>query len=399
MFGFYVLDDWKVSANLTINIGLRYEYNSPPRELDGRTTQFDPTLGGGAGGLRYAAQNTEAVPFYQQYRPDLAVALLDRETFSLPDKNKFAPRFGFAWRPGSKLVVRGGYGWYYSSAQWNNLAQNSTTAPPAQITSDLRTSDVKNPDLKYDGIVGQPLTPSVSTAPIGVITSLEGQMLDGYTQQWSMSVARTIGSNLVFEAQYLGSKSTHLEHVNEYNDTDGPGSTSVASRVHFPKWNRVLGFSSGATANYNALILNAEKRFSDGLSFRGSYTYGKAMGGNNSRAAQGNVSVPQFSRNLSLETGRTTDDVTQRFVASYNWELPVGRGRQFGSSMSAVLHAIVGDISLSGIVTAQTGLPYTPGISTGNCNNGFSNSCRPDMIAPSSSAETDGTPPLQSRCF
>ena len=54
-----------------------------------------------------------------------------------------------------------------------------------------------------------------------------------------------------------------------------------------------------------------------------SYTYGKAMGGNNSRAAQGNVSVPQFSRNLSLETGRTTDDVTQRFVASYNWDLPV----------------------------------------------------------------------------
>ncbi len=380
MLGFYVLDDWKVTPTLTLNIGLRYEYNSPPREIDGRTTQFDPTLGNGAGGLRYASQNTEAIPFYQQFRPDLSVALLNRDAFSVPDRNNFAPRFGFAWRPKNSLVVRGGYGWYYSSAQWNNLAQNSTSAPPAQVTADLRTSDIRNPDLRYDGIVGRPLTASVSTAPIGVITSLEGKMLDGYTQQWSLSIAKTVGRNLVFEGQYLGSKSTHLEHVNEYNDAEAPSSVSLTNRVRFPKWNRVLGFSSGATANYNALILNAEKRYSYGLSFRGSYTYGKAMGGNNSRAAQGNVAVPQFSRNMQLETGRTTDDVTQRFVASYRWELPIGRGKRLGGSLPKAIDALVGGISLSGIASAQTGLPYSPGVGTGNCNIGFSNACRPDLV-------------------
>ncbi len=379
MYALYVLDDWKVSSKLTLNIGMRYEYNSPPREMDGRTTQFDPTLGGGAGGLLYASQNTEAIPFYKQFRPDLSVGLLDRDTFMVPDKNNLAPRVGFAYRPTSRLVVRGGYGWYYSSAQWNNLAQNSTSAPPAQITADLRTSDVKTPDLKYDGIVGRPLTASVATAPIGVITSLEGKLLDGYTQQWSMSISHTLGRNWVFEGQYLGSKSTHLEHVNEYNDTDGPAATSLASRVRFPKWNRVLGFASGATANYNALILNAEKRFSSGLSFRGAYTYGKAMGGNNSRAAQGNVAVPMHSRNLQLETGRTTDDVTQRFVASYRWELPVGHGKLIGGSMPRFLNALIGGISVSGIATLQTGLPYSPGIGAANCNNGFSNACRPDV--------------------
>lgn len=380
LLGFYAMDDWKVTSNLTLNIGLRYEYNSPPRELDGRTTQFDPSLGNGAGGLRYAAQNVEAVPFYQQFRPDLAVGLLDRETFFVPDKNNFAPRFGFAWRPKNTLVVRGGYGWYYSSAQWNNLAQNSTTAPPAQVTADLRTSDIRNPDLRYDGIVGRPLTASVSTAPIGVITSLEGKMLDGYTQQWSLSVGKTLGKDFVVEAQYLGSKSTHLEQVNEYNDADAPSSVALTNRVRFPKWNRILGFSSGATANYNALIVSAEKRYSYGLSFRGSYTYGKAMGGNNSRAAQGNISVPQFSRNMQLETGRTTDDVTQRFVANYRWDLPLGRSRLIGSSMPRVLDAVIGGISLSGIASAQTGLPYTPGIGSGNCNIGYSNSCRPDLV-------------------
>ncbi len=379
MLGFYVLDDWKVTSNLTFNIGLRYEYNAPVREKFGRTTQFDPTLGNGAGGLRYAAHNTEAIPFYQEFRPDLAVGLLDREAFSVPDRNNFAPRFGFAWRPGS-LVVRGGYGWYYSSAQWNNLAQNSTGAPPAVITADLRTSDIRNPDLRYNGIVGRPLTASVTTAPIGVITSLEGKMLDGYTQQWSFSLARPMGRNFVLEAQYLGSKSTHLEQVNEYNDADAPSSVALTNRVRFPKWNRVLGFSSGGTANYNALIVNAEKRYSYGLSFRGSYTYSKAMGGNNSRAAQGNVSVPQFSRNMQLETGRTTDDVTHRFVQSYNWELPIGRGKWIGAGMPRVLNAIIGGISLSGIMTIQSGLPYTPGVGTGNCNVGYSNACRPDVV-------------------
>lgn len=382
LLGLYFLDDWKATPNLTFNIGLRYEYNSPPLERDGRTTQFDPALGNGDGGLRYASHNREAVPFYQQFRPDLAVGLLDRKGFSERDLNNFAPRFGFAYRPrgSNSTVVRGGYGWYYSSAQWNNLAQNSTTAPPSQITADLRVSDIKNPDLRYDGIAGRPLTASVTTAPIGVITSLEGKMLDGYTQQWSLSFGKTIRNNVVLEAQYLGSKSTHLEHINEYNDAPTADAAPLAPRVRFPKWNRVLGFASGATANYNALILNAEKRYSSGLMFRGSYTYGKAMGGNSSRAANGNVAVPQFSRNLRLETGRTTDDVSHRFVANYAWDLPFGRGRRFAANMPRVLNAIAGGFSLSGILSAQTGLPFTPSVSTTNCNIGFSNACRPDAV-------------------
>ena len=125
---YYLLDDWKVNSKLTLNIGLRYEFNEIPKELSGLTPVFDPKLGNGAGGLLYPKQNTNAKAFFEQIRPDLFFGYLDRETQFLPDKNNFAPRFGFAFRPfdNNRTVIRGGYGIYYSSSQ---LAQSSPRIP------------------------------------------------------------------------------------------------------------------------------------------------------------------------------------------------------------------------------------------------------------------------------
>ena len=104
---YYVLDDWKVSPRLTLNIGLRYEFNQVPKELGGLTPTFDPTLPGG-GGLRFPSQNTTAEPFYRSLRPDLPFGKLDRETLFHSDTNNLAPRFGFAFRPfaSNRSVVR-----------------------------------------------------------------------------------------------------------------------------------------------------------------------------------------------------------------------------------------------------------------------------------------------------
>jgi outer membrane receptor protein involved in Fe transport len=135
MLAFYVLDDWKVSPKLTLNVGLRYEYAQVPVELSGLTPSFDPTLANGQGGLRFPKQNKDAEPFYRNVRPDLGFGYLDRETLFTPDKKDFAPRFGFAYRPfgGTGTVIRGGYGIFYSEAQMMNLVQNSVTGPPAQV--------------------------------------------------------------------------------------------------------------------------------------------------------------------------------------------------------------------------------------------------------------------------
>lgn len=379
MLAAYVLDDWKVTPKLTLNIGLRYEYAQIPRELGGLTPSFDPTLANGQGGLRFPKQNTNAEPFYKNVRPDLGFGYLDRETLFTPDKNDIAPRFGFAYRPftGNKTVIRGGYGIFYSSPQLMNLIQNSVTGPPAQLWAGY-TSDATRPTLTWAGDVNNP-NGSLATAIFGVLTGPENHWTDGYTQQWSLSAAHEITGSTVLEVQYLGSKSTHLENSLDYNATQ-PGPGSVQTRIPWPKWNRVFGFNSSGASNYNALLVSAEKRMGKGLMFKGAYTFSKTLAKNGARSS-GNVGQVQDPFNLRLNSGYSSDDVPQRFTGNFLYELPVGRGRKLGSNMSKLADALVGGWQVSGIVTLNNGYHLTsPTIGAANCNSSPTNLCRPDVI-------------------
>ncbi len=146
MLAFYVLDDWKVSPKLTLNIGLRYRIQPGAARVGRIDAYVQSHARQRRRRTRFPKQNTSAEAFYKNIRPDLPFGYLDRETLFNPDKNNFAPRFGFAYRPfgGNRTVIRGGYGWYYSSAQLMNLVQNSVTGPPAQFWAGY-TSDVRTP--------------------------------------------------------------------------------------------------------------------------------------------------------------------------------------------------------------------------------------------------------------
>ena len=211
---YYVLDDWKVSPKLTLSLGLRYQFAGIPREKSGLTPLFDAALGG----LRYPSQNTTAKPFYDQLRPDLPYGFLDRETIYLSDKNNFAPRFGFAWRPfdTNRTVVRGGYGIYYSSTQIFNFVQNSSVTVPA-VQQPNYVSSVQTPTLNYNGDIGIRPEDALKNATFGILNPVENQWLDAYTQQWSFSLGQELGKNFSLEAQYLGSKSTHVENAIDAN--------------------------------------------------------------------------------------------------------------------------------------------------------------------------------------
>lgn len=377
---YYVTDDWKATSNLTLTLGVRYEFNAIPKELKGLTPQFDPTLGGGVGGLRFPKQNKEAIAWFQANRPDLPVAVLDRETLFRSDKNNFAPRIGFAWRPfgGDRTVLRGGYGIYYSSAQVNNLVQNSVTGPPAQMWPTY-SSDPTTPTLSYGGLIGTSPDQALKTATYGLLTGPEDKFLDGYTQQWSLSVARTLGSSWVLEVQYMGSKGTHLENLLDYNSTTaGPG--ALANRVPYQKWGRVAGFSSGAAANYNALLMNAEKRFSHGLQFKANYTWSKNLTKLGGRIANGNVTNVQDPLNTRNENGRSTDDLPHRFNANYSWELPFGKGRMVGADWNGFVQAVAGGWTVAGITTVRSGFYLRPLVAAANCNNSYFAACRPDVV-------------------
>ena len=387
MIGGYFQDDWKVSPTLTINIGVRYEFNQIPREAKGLTPSFQQDLISGPnqlpGGLVFPSQNNEAVPWFEANRPDIPVGLLDRETLFRPDKNNIAPRLGIAWRPfgHNRTVIRTGYGFYYSSAQLANLVQNSVTGPPAQIWP-TNVSDPDTPTLDYGGPIGSPPEDALKVATFGVITGPENQWLEAYTQQWSFSVGQTLGTDLVLQAQYLGSKSTHVENLIDYNHV-APGPGRLQERLPFPNWGRLAGFSSGAGASYHALLLTAEKRYSHGLTFKGAYTYSKTLTRGGGRLTGGNIALVQDPTNLKNEHAYSIDDMRHRFVTSFIYELPVGRDKPWGGGMSGAANAVLGGWEISAVMIHSTGLVsgLQPTLSNGaNCNTSFFNRCRPDRL-------------------
>ena len=378
---YFVTDDWKVNSKLTLNIGLRYEFNEIPKELSGLTPVFDPKLGNGRGGLLYPKQNTNAKAFFEQIRPDLFFGYLDRETQFLPDKNNLAPRFGFAYRPfeNNRTVIRGGFGIYYSSAQLANISQNSVTGPPAQLWAGF-TSDATRPTLNYGGEIGRTPEETFRTVRLGLLTGQENQWLEGYTQQWSLSVGQELGKDFAVEAQYLGSQSNHIETAFDYNYAP-PATTALSTRVPFPQYDRIYGFNSGAAANYHAMLLSAEKRFGGGLSFKGSYTWAKALTMNGGRTAAGNIGQIQNPLNFKDEKGVTVDNIKQRFVNSLVYELPWGKGKPLGSNMNAVTDKILGGWTVSAITTFRSGFWLDPRVNNvNNCNSASNNFCRPDLI-------------------
>src|SRR5581483_5359629 len=372
----YALDDWKLSPKLTLNFGLRYEYNTPPIELSGLTSLFNPATGG----LLFPEQGGSAVAWFQQNRPDIAAGLLDRQSMFLPDRNNLAPRFGFAWRPWGKssTVVRGGYGIFYSSPPILNLAQNAVSGPPAQLWANYASS-VDKPTLTYGGAVGVPTDQALRTATFGVITGPEARFLNAYTQEWNLGIGKQIAKDFVFDVEYLGSKSTHIENLLDYNATT-PAAAPLASRVPYPKWSYVLGFSSGAAANYHALMLNAEKRMSHGLTFKSSYTYSKALSKAGGRIGGGFQAYIQNPLNTRTENARSDFDMSHRFVTNFTYQLPFGAGKPLGNNLRGFVNHLVGGWTLGGIVTAESGLYLYPGVGGQNCNNGYFIFCRPDLL-------------------
>ena len=377
--GFFV-DDWQVNRKLTLNLGVRYELETVPRERDGNVAIFDPALGGGVGGLAYPEQNTIAQPFFATSRPDLPYRLLDRDTNILADLNNIAPRFGFAYRPtgGTKTVIRGGYGWFYSSPQLVNLVNNMFVAPPmTQWPSAV--SDPNNPQLGWNRVPVERPEDLFKALTFGLLTGSEQQFLNGYTQQWSLTIDREIGKDIVIEAQYLGSKSTKLE--TSFDENFGPpSSTPLANKVPFPRWGRIFGFRSGADANYNAMMVSAEKRFSGGLTFKTSWTVGKAIADHGARKTSGNIGFVQNPGDLDAERSVTIDDVRNRVVAYWIYELPFGPGKAVAGQNSGALGKLIGGWRFSGIFNYRTAFPLNVTVPANACNSAANNECRPNVL-------------------
>ena len=363
----YVQDDLKVSATLTLNLGLRYELMKPPHEKFGAWSMFVPSLG------KIVIAGRGTVPDFDQRIRDSGVAQYVTmaadaglpATIVKPDYKNFGPRFGLAWRPfgGTRSVIRGGYGIFYGSSSIYRTDEYSDTYPFSINES-------------YSATTSNPLLLTVSNPypeakrKVGGLTTTNGQEIEPrsqYLQSWSLTLEREFAQGTVLEIAYAGSKGTHLPRRYDVNQ---PYRSQDLRQVRpFPAFSTINIISGGSNSIYSAGSLTIRRRFSRQTFIRAAYTYSKCIdeSSNTGGTIQYNFPTAQDSRNLKGERGRSDFDIGHSFAASFIWQPGFSRNR------------LLRDWQISGTSTIYTGPPFTPKVANYSYDNGEAS--RPDRIA------------------
>ena len=329
-------DQWRARPDLTINVGLRWEFDGPFYEKYNRLSSFDPATGQ----LIVAGRNG-----------------VSRTANVKRDWNNFAPRFGFAYTlPGHKsTVLRGGYGIFYGVIQENNTEQTRTNPPFSSFPFYfLNSSQTANPSIPIQTVFG---TSSGATPPAPSIEALDQNQRVGYQQQASFGIQQQIGSTFILAVDGNWQKNTKFA---TFRNIDSPleHGTFVLPYPDFSYINYLTNIQYG---NYYALLLRAEKRFSAGISLISAFTWSKNLDNISTGDAAGAPGDPGFQNQYCFrcDYGPSASDFGKRFVQSVVYDLPSLKPR-------SVLNAVVGGWEISGIFTYQGGFPVTPLISGDN---------------------------------
>jgi hypothetical protein len=347
----YAQDNYKVSRKLTLNLGIRYEFQTPYIEQNNRLRNFvvDP-----------------ASPRYGQFVAVAGTSTRAR-SFTNPDRNNLGPRVGFAWQATGGTVVRGGYGVFYDAVSQMPFASRPTQNPPFYLQSDIPTATSASTSLVRirDGFGADALNPAVLEGR-SIAAVWPEKFVDGITHQWNLNIQRSLPGNSVFSAAYVGTNTAHRRLGSLQINQPKPGPGALAPRRQFPLYADVAMDVPLGTANYQGLELKFERRFTRGFSVLGGHTWSHAMIGD----------IGQDTTLRAPEKQLSPEDVRHRFFVSSVWDLPVGKGRRWLSG--GPLGRAVEGWQLSPIFTAQTGLPFTPGIAGNPANT--TGGIRPDRI-------------------
>jgi hypothetical protein len=349
---FYVQDDFKVTSKLTLNYGLRYEYATPVVERDNQLANFDPTTG--------------TIVFSKDGdRFDRALVH--------PDHNNFAPRLGFAYSPTGRWVIRGAYGVFYNHVNRQGREGLLGFNPPFLVDNTITVSQLNTTASNaifrlQDGYPAGLLDPNKLTSTIGR-RAQDANQRTPYVQQYNFGIQRELVKDLLLEVAYVGNKGTKLpgfRNVNPKSFVITPAGVAQGGGPRpFPQFGDIQFMEDRANSNYQSLQVRVEKRYSRGLTFLGSYTYGKALADTPDHLSTSGVGAgfdvgtfrePQNPFNVKDEHGLAEFDIKQRAVISYIWEIPFGKGRAYGDRASRLVNTALGGWNLTGIHTFQSGL-------------------------------------------
>jgi Carboxypeptidase regulatory-like domain/TonB dependent receptor len=348
---FFVQDDWKVSPNLTLNLGLRYDIFTAPTERFDRQANFDPA--------------TKTIVVAGENAPggrDLA------ET----DKNNFGPRIGFAYsgfKEDRTLVLRGGYGLLYTT---DISAAQPLTANPGTGAGSFACTPITNPggcpsvfQTRNPFDIGIPTAPFTVAAPGssfpaptsgGLILFNDPNRTDEMYHQYNLTGQYEFSPGWLGEVAYVGSLGRNLlvlSNIGTNNDEGGPGAREILGI------GPITATRYRGKSNYNSLQSKLEKRFARGLSLLTSYTWAHAIddspGGICGNGSGARDCGPDDPTRPELERGNSDTDVRHRFTFANVWDFPLGRNRRWGTDMPKALDAAVGAWQFNNIVVWQSG--------------------------------------------
>ncbi len=386
-WGGFAQDDFRVTPNLTLNLGLRYDLDTPRHEFHQQQNGFNPNIinpvSGTPGVVTFAGRDGAST-----YANDW-------------DKHDFGPRLGFAWKPRDQWVVRGGGAVLYMGEY--DQAMPIQLALGFGVDGDFVSSGgVAKAFQLSNGLppVSAPaLTPAFGAVPLGQAPNTSVPFVapnhpTGYLEQGSLDIQHQFGANLLVDVGYLGSFGHHLPNPNPVNINQIPPSDipllqanpALAQSLRpFPQFSNVQEIADPyGNSTYHGVNFGIEKKYSYGLLFKANYTYAKFIDNVESRAdleyypySYANFPLLNYYDPASAR-GLSGNDVRNRIVWSSVYELPIGRGKLLHPE-NVVLNQAVGGWSFGVVAEANTGTPLSP-IMAANNTDTFSLGNRPNLV-------------------
>ena len=368
----YIQDDWKVTRNLTLNIGARWEYQTPWTERHNQLAYFDPNAKDPITGLPGLLSFVNSSNRYQ----------------SDPHQTDIAPRLGLAYHFAKDTVFRAGYGWFYApgsggiGASPGDLGSGSEASTPVYLGPTQAAPNTPPPGTSLANPFATGLLPYPNTL-IG--NGIGAVFRDWYTpmnQAWNANIQHTF-KDLLVEVAYVGTRGEHIwgnlsiDAANPMYESLGAQLNALVSNPFYGKitsgslsaatvrqsslllpWPQYTGITctrcSHGDSSYNAVTLRVEKRMSQGLTFQSSYSFGKLIDDIPERFASGGSTTIDVY-NLKLSRSVSDNNRAQVWVSNFIYELPFGHGKQFLSK--GIAGMILGNWQASGILTVETGTP------------------------------------------
>jgi hypothetical protein len=392
MYRPFVEDNWRVSKDLTLNLGLAWALTTPITEAADRQANFDFATGK----LLVAGQGADSAAGVQM------------------DKTAFEPRIGVAWKPAgsSKTVIRAGYAIFHDSS-WNQGAQGLWQNPPYYAEGDVFAF---GPVPTYSISQGFPIftSPPELSSFTGTLFSQNLDFKQGRVQQYNVNLEQQVPGGVVFTFGYAGSRSTHIlvdgNNLNVgspaacgvvpgYNLGCGPGGSAFGEP--YPQYGTISNINDVGRATYNSLQIKAETRSTHGIYALIGYTYSRAKDSGFADGLGSNFGATYWPlpKSDKLDWALSQINLNQAFTASVIYQLPFGRGKKFGSSWNAAANAILGAWEVTVIEKATSGFPIYVLAGSNNSGVNFVNPNGSSLIRPNQICNAELSRPSLSEWF